>query len=234
MDNGSALDREDLLHLMSLKEVLDAFVHEIRQPLNVIMLACQVIRLRMEQTPLAEDVSGFLIQRSDLIASQVRRATETVKSVSTFSRPSGSDEAQADVAAVFRKVNNLMGQQFSSREIQLRWDFGHGPLLVAVPSHIVEAVIIQSLAFARDTVQAIGAWHRGQDFSYLQSVTATLVNEGGEAGLRLGWNAGQLSNGAFLIDPRTHPGLLVTSSVLSNWGGDLSAATDSLSVTFSG
>jgi hypothetical protein len=234
MDNGSPLHREDLLHLMSLKEVLDAFVHEIRQPLNVIMLACQVIRLKAEQTPLAADIAGFLLQRSDLISSQVRRATETLQGVSDFSKGLDSEEAPVDLVAVFREISDMMGQQFNSREIRLLSELGDGPLPVPLPSRITEGIVIQSLAFARDTVQAIGAWHRDRDFSYTQMVTATPMNKPGEGGLHLAWSTGSVPDGTFLIDPRKHSGLRIAASVLSARGGILRASHDSLRVVFLG
>jgi nitrogen fixation/metabolism regulation signal transduction histidine kinase len=209
-------------------------VHEVRQPLNVIMLACRVIKLKTEQSSLPADVSSVLVQRSDLIASQVRRATDIVKGLSEFNKGLGSDQGETDVAAVFHKVHDLMEQQFSTRQITLEWDSGNVSLLVTVPERIVEGIVVQGLAFGRDTVQAISDWHKGQNSLYFPRVNVTLNDENGLITLFLAWETGQLPRGTYLIDPQTHPGLLVTSSILASNGGSLQTAQDSLRITFSG
>ena len=50
---------EDVLQLTAFEELFAGFAHEIAQPLNAIMIASQVIQLKMEAASLTSDEKAF-------------------------------------------------------------------------------------------------------------------------------------------------------------------------------
>ena len=55
MDVKVSLADEDVLQLTAFEELYAGFAHEIAQPLNAIMIASQVIQLKIEATGLTSD-----------------------------------------------------------------------------------------------------------------------------------------------------------------------------------
>ena len=63
METECRLLQEDLLRLASLGEVFGGFAHEIAQPLNAIMIASQVVQLKVERSALPKEEKEFITQR---------------------------------------------------------------------------------------------------------------------------------------------------------------------------
>jgi len=67
MEPRDRLPDEDILHLTSLEEVFGGFAHEIAQPLHTIMIASQVLQLKLARTDLADAEKEFLTQVRPLL-----------------------------------------------------------------------------------------------------------------------------------------------------------------------
>jgi hypothetical protein len=93
--------------------------------------------------------------------------------------------------------------------------------------------LIHSLAFARDTVQAIAVRHEEEGLPYTKLVEAKLreVPEGPTA--ELSWDPGELPWETDPVDPKDHAGLVLAKAVLARFHGSLETDRGKLRIVFS-
>ncbi|MBI5250253.1 MAG: hypothetical protein HY912_12225 [Desulfomonile tiedjei] len=231
MEARDTLPHEDVLHLTSLKEVFGGFAHEIAQPLHTIMIASQVCQLKLARTGLPEEEKLFLAQRLNIVTSQVQRATGIIESLRAFSRGTLEQQDAGDIGLVFRHVQGLMAQQFVGRGIELTCHM-HDPLPPAKEkTQLLEGIIVQGLAYARDAVSALDDWHRRNTIDYKKSVT---VNISGKNSLimNISWIPGEKSSLESLPDASRRPGLMAAASALKSVGGGIEADHSGLLIHF--
>lgn len=149
METKNGLSQEDLLRLASLGEVFGGFAHEIAQPLNAIMIASQVVQLKVERSDLPEEEKKFVVHRLNIVTSQVQKASEIVESLRLFSGASFSGSGETGLKGIFEKVYGLMGQQFISRGIDLKCECDEALPSIRNNPNLLEGVMVQGLAFAR-------------------------------------------------------------------------------------
>jgi len=233
VETSALLTQEEILHLTSLRELLGAFAHEISQPLNAIMIAAQVLQLRIQRSSLVEEEKTFLVNRLGIVLSQVQRASGIVEDVRTLNRQTAPEAAKPDVSGVVDKVHGLIGQQFIGRGIELIKDSSALQAKVAVDPRMVEWALVQCLAFARDSVEAIGAWHDRNETAFNRTVAVNCVAGPSASMIRVQWDIGQLAHEQVpgLIEPSRHPGLSAASSVMISLGGNLEWTPTSLLLT---
>ncbi|HMK35157.1 MAG TPA: histidine kinase dimerization/phospho-acceptor domain-containing protein [Desulfomonilaceae bacterium] len=228
----NVLALEDILHLTSLREVFGGFAHEIAQPLNAIMIASQVIQLKLDRTLLTDDEKGFLKQRLNLVTSQVQRATEIIESLRLFSRENSHGTQRSGIEGIFRKIHGLMGQQFMGRGIDLVWNC-HEKLPTRCENvHLIEGVIVQALAVARNCVTTLGAWHEDKAIPYNRSVSVDLLRENDASRMRITWDIGQFPTPHDLADFTKHAGFVTATSVVASLGGRLHYSVSELTIDF--
>lgn len=232
MDVSTLMSEKDILQLVSLKEVFAGFAHEIAQPLNAIMIASQVLQLRVQRGSLSEDEKSFLVTRLGIISSQVQRATQIVDTLRSFSKPMTSDSAVADMRASFESVYALMGQQFVGRGLELVWKSGADLPPVKADTHLVQLILVQALAFARDSVEAIAEWHEHGHANYKKSVSAELVSRSGRSAARIAWQTGQMPEDSEILHARSRVGLDLSESLLGSIGGSLVSGPSSILIAF--
>jgi C4-dicarboxylate-specific signal transduction histidine kinase len=233
MKNGNALSLEDILRLISMKEVFGGFAHEVAQPLNAIMIASQVIQLKLDRSGLSEEEKVFLVQKLSLVSSQVNRAAQIVEGLRAFTRGSKQELEKTDMEEAFERVHSLMGQQFIGRGIELVWEETGGSLPpIRGELNVVEGVLVQGLAFARDAVEALVRWHDENGIAYKGIVQVKLVDVDGNAALHASWSAGELPAKTHPTDPASHVGLSTANSVLSVMGGSLQTSQKGLLIIF--
>jgi len=233
MQIQTPLADEDILYLTAFKEVFGGFAHEIAQPLNALMIASQVIQLKIEGTNLTNDEKAFFIQRLNIVGAQVQKVSQLLESFRTFTRGRQSEYAQpADVDSVFNRIYSLMGQQFASRGIQVALEVSDNLPLILRELQVVEAAIVQGLAFSRDAISAIGQWHDTAGAKYEKYLQIGLVEIDGASGMHLLWNPGQMPPGTMPIDPARHVGLCAAGSILRAAGGTLEWDGGSLRIVF--
>ncbi len=232
MKNGNALSLEDILRLISMKEVFGGFAHEVAQPLNAIMIASQVIQLKLDRSGLTEEEKVFLVQKLSLVSSQVNRAAQIVESLRAFTRGSKQGIEKTDIEKAFEKVHGLMGQQFIGRGIELVWEAGGSLPPIQGELSVVEGVLVQGLAFARDTVEALGKWHDENGIAYKGIVRVRLVDVDGSAAMHASWSAGDFPDKTHPVSAASHVGLSTAGSVLSSIGGSLQSSRKGLLMIF--
>jgi nitrogen fixation/metabolism regulation signal transduction histidine kinase len=232
METKNGLPHEDLLRLASLGEVFGGFAHEIAQPLNAIMIASQVVQLKVERSSLTEEEKAFIVHRLKIVASQVQKASEIVDSLRVFSGANFSGFSETGLKKIFDKIHGLMGQQFISRSIELKWEcdealppIGHNP-------NLVEGIIVQGLAFARDAVAAIGVWHDQRGIPYKKFLTVRCSELGGACAADIMWPSGAFPSDMSVMDVQNHIGLATAGKILSSIGGRLETTASTLRITF--
>jgi len=230
MESADCLPHEDILHLTSLEEVLGGFAHEIAQPLHTIMIASQVLQLKLEHLDLEETEKSFLTQRLNIVAGQVQRATEIMESLRSFVRRPLPDGDGADLEIIFRHIRSLVGQQFLGRGIELICNLDGSSIRPKQESQFVEAAIIQALAHARDTVDFLESWHTKNDCSYKKSVNVT-ASGAHSFTVRISWNPAPDSN-VELPNPKIRPGLMAAASILKSAGGGIEANREGIFIHF--
>lgn len=232
MQTGNALSLEDILHLISIKEIFGGFAHEVAQPLNAIMIASQVIQLKLDRSGLSDEERTFLVQKLSLVSSQVNRAAQIVESLRAFTRGSRLKADKADLRTAFEKVHGLMGQQFIGRGIELTWEADDSLPEIHRELNIVEGILVQGLAFARDTVEALGKWHDEKGFVYSRSVLVRLSPANGRPAVRASWSLGKFPDNLQSIDIAAHAGLSTARSLLSSFGGVVQKSPNAILITF--
>ncbi len=234
MDIKVSLADEDVLQLTAFEELFAGFAHEIAQPLNAIMIASQVIQLKIEATGLTGDEKAFFGQRLDIITSQIQKVSRLLESFRAFSRRGLSESGTpADVHTVFTRIYSLMSQQFTARGIQVGVEAADPLPPILKQFAKIEGAIVQGLAFTRDTISAIGQWHREAGIEYEKSLQVRLIEVEGTPGMHLLWNNGQIPESAITVHPDHHLGLVAAGSVLKTIGGKIETGDTSLRFIFS-
>ena len=227
------LDRSELLHLMSLKEVFGGFAHEIAQPLNAVMIASQVLKMKVERSVLPFEEQSFLCKRLDLIADQVRRATEIVNELRAFSRKDDptAETGPADPKTLFEKIHSLMAQQFISRGIELTWTAEPDLPALALAPHLAESLLVLALALARDFVQT-AATGPPQGTGAPPAVHVQMRAEPGFVPVRFRCVPGGHRKNGIAEAFRKDPSMTIATSLLASAGGEAQLSEDSFTIRF--
>jgi phosphoglycerate-specific signal transduction histidine kinase len=231
MDQTDGPPPAEILHLTSLAEVFGGFAHEIAQPLNAIMIASQVLQLKVERSDLSTPEKNFLVQRLATVTNQVQRASDIVEALRGFTRRS-ADRAGTHVADIFRRVFGLMEQQFIIRSIAVDVDLAEDLPPVIGEVDTIQEIMVQGLAFSREAVSAIANWHNTHGVPYDKRLQVYFTQTQPEQAMHLDWDLGQFPKGSTVLDPCTHLGLSTAGSVLRGRGGSLLARDDGLTLAF--
>ncbi len=232
MESKNGLPQEDLLRLASLAEVFGGFAHEMAQPLNAIMIASQVVQLKVERSALPEEEKAFIVQRLNIVTSQVQKASGIVESLRVFSGGNFSGLAQTSLKTIFEKIHGLMGQQFISRGIELNCEYDAAIPPIRNNPNVIEGIMVQGLAFARDAIAALGVWHDQRGIPYKKSLTVRFSEAAGFCSADILWDSGALPPDVSIMDAQHHTGLATAGAVLASMGGRLEAAGSSLKIIF--
>ncbi len=231
MEPMDRLPDEDILHLTSLEEVFGGFAHEIAQPLHTIMIASQVLQLKLARTDLADEEKEFLTQRLNIVISQVQRATEIIGGLRAFAKGAFSQQDATDIRLIFRHVQELMGQQFLGRGIELVCHMDDSLASAGEKPQLIEGIIIQGLAHARDTVTALDAWHKKNETSYKRSLAVTVSGKSSLT-ICMSWDPGQGVSIEGLPNAGTRPGLIAANAILKSAGGGIEADGNQILIWF--
>jgi C4-dicarboxylate-specific signal transduction histidine kinase len=216
-----ALSRDEILHLMSLREVFAGFAHEIAQPLNAIMIAAQVVQLRVSRSNLSDEEKEFLVQRLGIVSSQIVRASHIVEELRGISKGDGGQTPQTDIRRLFDKAQALMGQQLLVRGIELVVESHDALPLMKTDQRVAKLALVQGLAFARDSVQALWDRHQEKTAPFKKVLNVQLAPADNGSVINIAWNFGEILDTTPVLDPGSHLGLLAAGQVLSALGGRL-------------
>lgn len=232
MDDTRELPASLLLRLTALRELFGGFAHEIAQPLNAIIIAAQVIQLKLQQSALPDAERDFFTQRLDLVTSQVHRATEIVDRLRSFSHANAPKTLEKDLKALCNRLFDLMRQQFVARGIDVNWNLQQPITPIPTDVSLVEGAIVQALAYARDSLQAMGEWHEKRGLVFKKVLNAKLMAVAGRAAFHLDWLTGELPPDELPFDPDSLPGLIFARQAVDSTGGRVETTSNSITVTF--
>lgn len=232
MSETDAPSLEEILHLTSLAEVFGGFAHEIAQPLNAIMIASQVMQLKIERSGLPDAEKIFMTQRLTIVAAQVQRASKVVETLRKFTRRTTNQKTGWDLEHIVREILDLMDQQFVMRGIEVVVDCPKALSPVQADLSIPERVVVQSLAFSRDAIVAIGNWHASNGAHYDKKLNINVMEMNGHQLMHISWSLGELPEDTKLMDEVAHTGLTTATAVLAAQGGSLATRDDGLTILF--
>jgi nitrogen fixation/metabolism regulation signal transduction histidine kinase len=227
---------EEILRLTTLREVFGAFCHELRQPLHVINMAAQVIQLKTDRLPLADEDKALISQRLNIILGQVKRAADLIQDARKLIHEAGdaeSTEGSVTVRALIEHVRHMMEQQFRGRDIEVTWDTEEGGAFVCKDSRLAEAALVQALAFARDKLETCAGPQKNGDVSGFRKLSVKMMDQPDGALINILW-PGATCN----VEPNnvfeTHPGLAHAAMLLAKGGGAIHPTPDGIVVLFRG
>lgn len=146
-------ERDRLLRLAAVSEVLPALLHELKNPLAAVTTAVEVLVEDLSDGPTREAIHAIL--------GEIRRMKLTLEGVGSISRELGSRRHHPiDHALV--EVSRVLASQARTRGIELVVDVPAAPLLPLEPS-VVRALVLNLLMNAihatRDaSVRLAGTW----------------------------------------------------------------------------
>jgi signal transduction histidine kinase len=233
MDKSTDLSPEDILNFASLKELFGGFAHEIAQPLNAIMIASQVIQFKLDRTYLTEEEKGFLKHRLNIVTGQVQKAIEIIESLRAFVKGERTNAKPLSIKQALEKVHGLMGQQFVGRGIDVELDL-HEHVSEEYPlgkPNLVENVIVQALAYSRDTIFRLGQLHDQSGNPYTKKLQVRLIDSDIGATVSLSWKP-EDTGVAIPEEIGAHLGLQTASTLLTDLGGSVEVSAAGVIVTF--
>lgn len=149
--------------LATLGQMATGLAHEINQPLNVIQLTSENLRIRLEKlVPGNEDVLG----RIDKIKRQVSRMSGLVDHMRIFGRKSSLQMHLVDPTGAIEDALAIFGSELRLAEIEVQKKFPNMPAFVVAESNLLGQVLLNLLVNARDAIaeraQKLG--DAGRDF----------------------------------------------------------------------
>lgn len=227
------LPLSEMLRLNSLGQVVGGFAHEIAQPLNAIMIASQVVQMKVDRSELPGEEKDYISDKLDMVCDQVTRVTQILEELRQVSVPMEEEIGAPNLKVLVDKAHDLMAQQLANRGVTLTWDVqGEVPSL-AWNSQTVETALIQSFSFARDIIQTMERWHRTNKRAYEKSLAITLFQDSeGAPKIRFQWNLGDFDSHEVPLTQQQRTGLALTDAVISSLGGKVETTRETLQITF--
>lgn len=135
--------------LATLGQMATGLAHEINQPLNVIQLTSENLRIRFEKLlPGNVDV----LARIDKIKRQVTRMSGLVDHMKIFGRKSSLQMHLVDPTGAIEDVLAIFESELRLADIDVRKDFPNVPAFVVAESNLLGQVLLNLLVNARDAI----------------------------------------------------------------------------------
>lgn len=221
MIESDQLPPEEILYLSALNEVVGGFAHEIAQPLNAIMIAAQVVQLGINRSSLSPQEKSFILERLDIVSSQVQKTSKILELLRTFRRGNAVSVPQTTVLQAVQNALRVMGQQLTGRNIETVVRLNDPVPGVRLRNTIVASLIVQCLAFARDRVEQLSRLHDDKGMDYKMVLELDLFPSDRSSVLRISWNTGNIDEQGDGWDFPQGLGMQSAMSVLNSSGGSL-------------
>ena len=138
--------------LAAISRITGGVAHEIKNPLNAIVLRLDLLRERLGE-PEEE-----LLQEIDLLSKEVRRLDRVVKTFLTFSRPVEVRLQDLDLAALAREVTELMTPQGKLSGVGMTFE-SHAPALIRGDSDLLKQAVLNLVTNALEATPSGGGVH---------------------------------------------------------------------------
>ena len=135
--------------LATLGQMATGLAHEINQPLNVIQLTSENLRIRIEKLlPGNEDVLG----RIEKIKRQVARMSGLVDHMRIFGRKSSLQMHLVDPASAIEDALAMFGSELRLASIEVHKSFPNMAAFVVAESNLLGQILLNLLVNARDAI----------------------------------------------------------------------------------
>ncbi len=135
--------------LATLGQMATGLAHEINQPLNVIQLTSENLRIRLEKLlPGNEDVLG----RIEKIKRQVARMSGLVDHMRIFGRKSSLQMHLVDPTSAIEDALAIFGSELRLAGIDVHKSFPNMPAFVVAESNLLGQILLNLLVNARDAI----------------------------------------------------------------------------------
>jgi len=135
--------------LATLGQMATGLAHEINQPLNVIQLTSENLRIRLEKLlPANEDVLG----RIEKIKRQVARMSGLVDHMRIFGRKSSLQMHLVDPTSAIEDALAIFGSELRLAGIDVHKNFPNMPAFVVAENNLLGQILLNLLVNARDAI----------------------------------------------------------------------------------
>ncbi|MBM3533299.1 MAG: hypothetical protein FJX60_09730 [Alphaproteobacteria bacterium] len=135
--------------LATLGQMAAGLAHEINQPLNVIQLTSENLRIRLEKLlPGNEDILG----RIEKIKRQVARMSGLVYHMRIFGRKSSLQMHLVDPTSAIEDALAIFGPELRLADIEVNKNFPNMPAFVVAESNLLGQILLNLLVNARDAI----------------------------------------------------------------------------------
>ncbi len=230
MTKNIPFTNEDLLSLLTLKELFGGFAHEIAQPLNAITIASQVIRLRMDKSALEAPEKDLLLKRLSVIPDQVQRAIEIIDSLKNYTKTPRVDEPPGTLAGIVEHINALMGRQMIGHGISFSITNDQSNEILIRDSTNIEGILIQAVAYARDLVCECVEKTEATEMGRQPLISMNIGECESQTLVTISWTVEPAGLPGTLEADLDHQGLRAAEALLVSRGGKLNHIKDGLQV----
>jgi C4-dicarboxylate-specific signal transduction histidine kinase len=136
--------------LASLGEIAAGIAHEMKQPLNVISITADLIKLLHRNGTLNDDV---LVSNLEKIRGTVDRMAATINHLRGFTRIDSANFRALKVAEIFDGALSIVGEQIRLDDIDVIQTIGDEVPRVTGELHQLEQVMVNLLQNARDAIE---------------------------------------------------------------------------------
>lgn len=136
--------------MTNLEKMSAGIAHELNQPLNAIKMGSEFLLMMAEKgSDIKED---NLIEVTQVISSQVTRASEIINRLRKFSKKADFSRDLVSINTCILAVNKIVGRQLKLQNIDLRLSLDQSLPPVLAQSNRLEQVIFNLVTNARDAI----------------------------------------------------------------------------------
>jgi histidine kinase len=136
--------------MASLGEMSAGIAHELNQPLNVIKIGTEYLKMLIKEGKAIDLL--ILLQVAQDASEQVDRASEIINRLRDFGRMSDFSRQEVDVNKHIRNVIAVIGEQLRLQSIEVRLDLDEDLGFILGRSNRLEQVIFNLVTNARDAI----------------------------------------------------------------------------------
>jgi PAS domain S-box-containing protein len=136
--------------MTTLGQMSAGIAHELNQPLNVIKMGSEYLRMIMEKNH--HNLKPELVDVAKKISEQVDRASAIINLLREFGRKPDFKKEHVDINAIIKDVLGIIGQQFKLHNIDIILDLDESIPPVLAQANRMEQVFFNLLANASDAI----------------------------------------------------------------------------------
>lgn len=159
--------------LTALGEMASGMAHELNQPMTVIRLAADGLKMYFD----LKDPDSGESEAVDDIITQVKRATRIIRNMRSFSHPKSGLVQQINVAEPLEEAISFFNEQFRIHEITIRQSIATDLPMVRLDPQKFEQIVVNLLSNARYAVEKKNEY-AGEDYEMVVDIRLFTSEDG--------------------------------------------------------